>query len=114
MAQIKQLAVSLAALQEYQPNGQDQRYPFGAESLAKLDEFITLKITSPGYDQSEDIDLVELDIFFYKHFYNFGWFFGIASRFWTEDNVGLVQVDQNKLKKNKHCALCITLTDRIR
>ena len=53
MAKRKQLTVSMAALRAYQPKGQNMRYPFGAESLAKLDEYISLKITAPGYNHAE-------------------------------------------------------------
>jgi hypothetical protein len=94
----RQFNVSLAALNQYQPKGQDIRYPFGAEALTKLDEYITLKITSPDHDQSADIDLIHLDVFVYKFFNEFGWFFGIVSRFWYLDGVGYVQVDQNNSK----------------
>jgi hypothetical protein len=103
MAGTKQFTTSLAALLEYQPKGQDKRYPFGAESLAKLDEYITLKITEPGYDQALEIDLIELDVFVYKYFDNFGWFFGMVSRFWSLNDIGYVQVDQQSI--NSLCTL---------
>jgi hypothetical protein len=92
----KQMNVSMAALNKYQPKGQDVRYPFGADALIKLDEFITLKLTSPDYDPLIEIDLIGLDIFVYKYFVNFGWFFGIISRFWKLKGVGYVQVNHNK------------------
>jgi hypothetical protein len=90
----KQFNISLTALNKYQPKGQDIRYPFGAEALTKLDDYITLKITSSDYDHSVEIDLIHLDIFVYKFFKEFGWFFGIVSRFWNLDGIGYIQVDQ--------------------
>jgi hypothetical protein len=98
MAKRKQLTVSMAALRAYQPKGQDMRYPFGADSLAKLDEYISLKITAPGYNHAESIDLIGLDVYVYKYFEEYGWFFGIISRYFNVDNVGLIQVNKyNKI-----------------
>jgi hypothetical protein len=91
MARRKQFTASMQALRLYQPKGQSMRYEFGAESLAKLDDFVKLQLAAQNYD-SKDIRVMQLDVFVYKHFKGYGWFFGIISRYWDFNGMGCVQV----------------------
>jgi hypothetical protein len=68
------------------------RYPFGTESLAKLDEYILSRTNAPGFEQSEEINVLDLGIFVYKHFDRYGWFFGVLSRFWHSHGTRFMQV----------------------
>jgi hypothetical protein len=43
----------MQALRLYQPKGQAMRYEFGAESLAKLDDFVKLQLAAQNYDSKD-------------------------------------------------------------
>jgi hypothetical protein len=92
MARRKLFTASMEAQRLYQPTGQAMRYEYGAESLAKLDDFVKLQLAAQNYD-SKDIHVMQLDVFVYKHFKGYGWFFGIISRYWDFNGMGCVQVN---------------------